>query len=100
MITPTLHTICNQANAGQTLLAVTAADLKQFAEELADKIREQNTPQYFSRKELMGYLGCCERTLWQYEQDGLITVRKVGHRNKYLKSEIYDLVEQGRIKRK
>ena len=31
MLQPTLHTICNAPGAGQTLLVVTAEDLREFA---------------------------------------------------------------------
>ena len=67
---PTLHSICNNPNAGQTLLVVTAEDLREFALDVARAVMQQNEPQYFTRKELLKYLGVCARTLWAYEDEG------------------------------
>lgn len=78
MLQPTLHSICNSSAAGQTLLVVTAEDLREFALDVARKVMQQNEPQYFSRKELLQYLGVCSRTLWGYEDAGIITAKEVG----------------------
>lgn len=99
MLTPTLHTICNGSRASQTLLVVTAEDLREFAQEIAHEIRRQNEPQYFTRKELIQYLGVCSRTLYAYESDGVISAKKVGSQKRYLKAEIYAAIEEGKLKR-
>lgn len=100
MLSPTLHTICNQRGAGQTLLLVTAEDLREFALDVAREIMQQNEPQYFTRKELLDYLGVCTRTLWGYEDDGIITAKEVGRQKRYLKADIYKAIEEGKLKRK
>ena len=45
MLQPTLHTICNMQNAGQTLLVVTAEDLRSFALDIAREVKQQNEPE-------------------------------------------------------
>ena len=99
MLSPNLHTICNNRGAGQTLLVVTAEDLREFALDVAREVMRQNEPQYFTRKELMQYLGVCARTLWGYEDDGIITSTQVGKQKRYLKADIYKAIEEGKLKR-
>ena len=96
---PTLHSICNNPNAGQTLLVVTAEDLREFALDVARAVMQQNEPQYFTRKELLEYLGVCARTLWGYEDDGIINAKEVGKQKRYLKADIYKAIEEGKLKR-
>lgn len=98
MLTPTLHTICNSQNAGLQLLLVTAEDLREFAQEIARELQQQNEPQYFTRNELMKYLGVCSRTLYAYERDGIITANMVGRQKRYLKADIYEAIEEGKLK--
>lgn len=98
MLTPTLHTICNARDAGQTLLVVTAEDLREFALDVAREVMRKNEPQYFSRKELLGFLGICPRTLWGYEDKGIITAEKVGRKKRYLKADIYEAIKARRLK--
>ena len=98
MLTPTLHTICNSSNAGQTLLVITAEDLRAFAMDIAREVKQQNEPEYFTREELLRYLNVSPRTLWGYENDGVITADKVGRQKRYLKADIYEAVETGRLK--
>lgn len=100
MLQPTLHTICKTQGAAQTLLVVTAEDLREFALDVAREIMRQNEPQYFTRKELLDYLGVCTRTLWGYEDDGIITAKEVGRQKRYLKADIYKAIEEGKLKRK
>ena len=99
MLQPTLHSICNSSAAGQTLLVVTAEDLREFALDVAREVMQQNEPQYFSRKELLQYLGVCSRTLWGYEDAGIITAKEVGKQKRYLKADIYAAIEEGKLKR-
>lgn len=99
MLQPTLHTICKGQGAGQTLLVVTAEDLREFARDIAREVREQNEPQYFTRKELIQYLDICPRTLYAYEHIGLITAKKVGSKKLYLKADIFAAIENGKLKR-
>lgn len=98
MMTPTLHTICNSSAAGQTLLVITAEDLREFAKDIAREVKQQNEPEYFTREELLRYLNVSPRTLWGYENDGVITADKVGRQKRYLKADIYEAVETGRLK--
>lgn len=100
MLQPTLHTICKTQGAAQTLLVVTAEDLREFARDVAREIMQQNEPQYFTRKELMQYLGVCARTLWGYEDEGVITSKQVGSQKRYLKADIYAAIKEGKLKRK
>ena len=100
MLYPTLNTISKSQNAGMQLLLVTAEDLREFARDIAREVREQNEPQYFTRKELMQYLGVCPRTLYAYENDGIITAKEVGAQKRYLKADIYAAIEEGRLKPK
>ncbi len=99
MLQPTLHTICKAQGAGQTLLVVTAEDLREFALDVAREVMQQNEPQYFTRKELQQFLGVCSRTLCNYESDGLITANMVGSQKRYLKADIYAAIEEGKLKR-
>lgn len=99
MLQPTLHAICNGNSAGQTLLVVTAEDLREFARDIAREVRQQNEPQYFSRKELLDYLGCCSRTLWGYEDAGIITADMVGGKKLYDKTAIFAAIKEGRLKK-
>ena len=99
MICPTLNTISKSQNAGMQLLLVTAEDLRQFARDIAREVREQNEPQYFTRNELIKYLGVCPRTLYAYETDGIITSKKVGSKKLYLKADIYEAIEEGKLRR-
>ena len=99
MLQPTLHTICNAQGAGQTLLVVTAEDLREFALDVAREVMQQNEPQYFSRKELLQFLGVCSRTLYSYESDGIITACEIGSQKRYLKADIYAAIEEGKLKR-
>ena len=50
-------------------------------------------------KELIKYLGVCSRTLYTYENDGIITAKEVGSQKRYLKADIYAAIEDGRLKR-
>jgi len=99
MLYPTLNTISKSQNAGMQLLLVTAEDLRAFARDIAREVREQNEPQYFTRKELINYLGVCSRTLYSYENDGVITAKKVGAKKLYLKADIYAAIEERKLKR-
>ena len=98
MLQPTLHTICTGPAAPQTLLVVTAADLREFAAAIAREVKQQNEPEYFTRQELLQYLGVSSRTLWGYEDEGIITADKVGRQKRYLKADIYKAIEQRRLK--
>ncbi len=98
MLTPTLHTICKTQGAAQTLLVVTAEDLRNFALDIAREVAEKNEPQYFSRKELLQFLGICSRSLWGYEDAGIITAKKVGRQKRYLKADIYTAIEEGKLR--
>lgn len=99
MLEPTLHTICKAPGAGQTLLVVTAEDLREFALDLAREMAKENEPQYFNRKELMQYLGVCSRTLYTYETNGIINAKEVGSQKRYLKADIFSAIENGKLKR-
>lgn len=99
MLYPTLNAISKSQNAGMQLLLVTAEDLREFAQELAREVREQNEPQYFTRKELIKYLGVCPRTLYAYETDGIINAKKVGSKKLYLKADIYEAIEERKLRR-
>lgn len=98
MLQPTLHTICNMQNAGQTLLVVTAEDLMYFAHEIVQEAKRMSEPQYFTRAELMKYLNVSARTLWGYESEGLITAMKVGRKKLYNRADIYGAIEEGKLK--
>ena len=98
MLTPTLHTICNGSAAGQTLLVVTAADLREFAADIAREMRQLNEPEYFTREGLIKFLGVSPRTLWGYENAGIINAEKVGRQKRYLKTDIYEAIENKRLK--
>lgn len=99
MLTPTLNTICSSQDAGLQLLLVTAEDLREFARDIALEVRRQNEPQYFSRKELLDYLGVSARTLWGYEDAGVITAKMVGGQKRYNKADIFAAIDEGRLKK-
>lgn len=98
MLTPTLHTICNSPNAGQTLLVITAEDLRAFAMDIAREVKQQNEPEYFTRDELLQYLNVSPRTLWGYEDAGVITAEMVGRQKRYNKAAIYEAITLGKLK--
>lgn len=98
MLQPTLHSICNMQNASQTLLVVTAEDLRSFALDIAREVKQQNEPEYFTREQLLQYLGISPRTLWGYENAGIITATKIGRQKRYKKADIYEVIEEGKLK--
>mgnify|MGYP002624817305 CR=1 FL=1 len=98
MLTPTLHSICNSSAAGQTLLVITAEDLRAFALDIAREVKQQNEPEYFTREQLLQYLGVSPRTLWGYEDAGIITADKVGRQKRYDKASIYETIQAGKLK--
>lgn len=98
MLTPTLHSICNDRNAHQTLLVVTAEDLNDFAMKIAREIKRLNEPEYFTREELLQYLNVCPRTLYGYEAEGIITAEKVGRQKRYNKAAIYEAIKLRKLK--
>ena len=98
MLQPTLHSICNMQNAGQTLLVVTAEDLRNFALDIAREVKQQNEPEYFTREQLLSYLDISPRTLWGYEDAGIITSVKIGRQKRYNKASIYEAIEGGKLK--
>lgn len=98
MLAPTLHAICNSREASQTLLVITAADLKDFAFKIARDIKQLSEPEYFTRKELMQYLNVSPRTLWGYEDAGIITAEMVGRQKRYDKASIFEAIRLGKLK--
>lgn len=99
MLYPTLSTISKSQNAGMQLLLVTAEDLREFARDIAREVREQTEPSYFTRKQLLEYLGVSARTLWEYEDAGIISSKKVGAKKLYNKAEIREAIEDGLLRK-
>ncbi len=98
MLQPTLNTISKSQNAGMQLLLVTAEDLRAFALDIAREVKQQNEPEYFTREELLQYLSVSPRTLWGYENAGIITAESVGRQKRYLKADIYEAIRTGKLK--
>lgn len=98
MLVPTLHTICGAKEASQTLLVVTAEDLMNFAQEIVREAKRMNEPEYFTRAELLKYLSVSPRTLWNYESVGIITAVKVGRMKRYNRAQIFNAIEEGKLK--
>jgi len=80
--------------SGQNItVAVTAADLAEFAESLLKKGREEARPEEpdreISRQEAARQLGRTTMTLWRWERVGyLVPVARVGGYPVYLQSQI------------
>ena len=98
MLTPTLQTICNDRQAAQTLLVVTAEDLMDFAQTIVAEAKRMQEPEYMTRKEVMAFLGISERTLYNYEENGTIQAEMVGRQKRYDKSAIVEAVKMKRLK--
>ena len=60
------------------------------------KENEESSP-YYTRDELCHLAHISASTLWRMEKDKLIRKRKFGKTNLYLKEEIHELLESGKL---
>ena len=85
-----------------TLLVISAADLKEFALELMDEFVnsskfENNTEKYLTTAETMKMLNVSEPTLWRWSKTGYLPKVKLGRKCFYRESDIVKLVEGGLV---
>lgn len=96
-----LHNIINSQQAGNTLLVITASDLRDLTDRLVTETRraveEQHRPVYMTRKEVMELLHISNGTFYNFVRDGKITAVEVGGNKLYIRSEIDEAARQGRL---
>ena len=85
-----------------TLLVISAADLKEFALELMDECAnsskyDNNTEKYLTTAETMKMLNVSEPTLWRWSKTGYLPKVKLGRKCFYRESDIVKLVEGGLV---
>ena len=85
-----------------TLLVISAADLKEFALELMDEFAnlskyDNNTEKYLTTAEVMKMLNVSEPTLWRWSKNGYLPKVKLGRKCFYRESDIIKLVEGGLV---
>lgn len=76
-----------------TLLMVSAGDLREFALALMEEARSQaeeakQSEVYLSEKEACELLNVGHTTLWRWDRKGYLRAQKVGRRKLYRQSEI------------
>lgn len=80
---------------GNTLLLVSASDLKDFALYLLEYTRKQvadnETEKLLSREEVCDQLAVTKPTLWRWAKRGYLVPVKVGNRPLYRQSDILKL---------
>ena len=88
-----LSTDCN------TLLVVTAGQLKEFALELINEARSMTTARgdenFLTADEAMEKIGCGRATLSRWAKAGLLVPSKVGSKVRYKESDVLNFLEHG-----
>lgn len=84
---------------GNAILAVSAADLKEFGLELIAMAKESNeqkeNDELFSADECAEILNVTKPTLWRWDKTGYLQPIKIGRKIYYRKSDI-DTLKKGR----
>ena len=96
-----LHQILNSANAGNTLLLVSASDLKAFTDTVVEETRraveEQHRPVYLTREEVMELLKISNGTFYNFIKAGKLRPVMVGDQKRFIRAEIDEAISAGRL---
>lgn len=96
-----LHKLLNSGQAENTLLVISAADLKQFTDTVVAETRraveEQHQPVYMTRDDVMQLLHISNGTLYNYINSGKLTPVYVGEKKLFIRSEIDEAIKSGRL---
>ena len=83
---------------GNTLLMVSASDLKEFAMSLIDEVRNQAMERekkdiFLTESEVCEKLNVTHTTLWRWNKKGYLRSHKMGRRTLWKQSEIELMME-------
>lgn len=96
-----LRSILNSSQAANTLLVVSAADLKRYSDELVEATRraveEQHQPVYMTREDVMELLHISNGTFYNFVKAGKLNPVMVGDQKRFIRSEIDEAVRTGRL---
>ena len=91
------HNLINN-KVGTVQYVLDANDLRQFVDEIIDRLQEKGQSQsskpdeeLLTRKGVMDYLGVKDTTLWQWAKLGILTPIKIKRKCFYRKSDILAL---------
>jgi len=96
-----LRSILNSPQSANTLLVVSAADLKQYSDQLVAETRraveEQHQPVYMTREDVMELLHISNGTFYNFVKAGKLNPVMVGDQKRFIRSEIDEAVRTGRL---
>lgn len=96
-----LCSILNSPQSANTLLVVSAADLKQYSDQLVAETRraveEQHQPVYMTREDVMELLHISNGTFYNFVKAGKLNPVMVGDQKRFIRSEIDEAVRAGRL---
>lgn len=85
---------------GNVQVVVSAADLKEFFEDLQDERQAASVPQQqetnLTLEEVLAILHTTKSTIWRWGKQGYLVPIRVGRRKYYKKSDIDRLLDEGR----
>lgn len=86
---------------GCTLLVVSAADLKEFADKLIRQTRsiveEEYKTQFYSVAELARILHVTQTTIYNYIKENKLPATKIGHRTLFPRIKVQEAIQNGTI---
>jgi len=90
------------ATGANIQLNVDAADLKEFGRSILEDFKKQNLekekeavkePEYITTDEACALLRVKPITLWRWAQTGYLMPKKVGVKNRYIRSEVIAIIQ-------
>lgn len=98
-----LHSLLHSGMAANTIVMVSAQDLRECIDRLVQEtkrtVEEQYQPVYLTREEVLEMLHISNGTLYNFIKDGRIKPVMVGDQKRYIRSEIDEAVRSGKLRK-
>lgn len=96
-----LHQLLNSGMASNTIVMVSAADLKEAIDRIVIETRraveEQHRPVYLTREEVMELLKISNGTFYNFIKAGKLRPVMVGDQKRFIRAEIDEAISAGRL---
>lgn len=88
-----------------TILLISASDLREFAfaildeaKKMAEEAEKKRKEKLLTENEVCKLLDVTHTTLWRWNRDGYLSMRKIGRRNMWAQSDIDRLTKEEGLK--
>ena len=76
------------ANGNNIHIALTAKELREFGENIANEVIKNYSLKVYTRDEVIEKFNVCSATLWRWDKEGFIQSKKISGRRYYTEADI------------